>query len=51
MEYTCCICGKKCKGFGNNPFPIKIEGRCCDDCNMIVIAARIRSYKEEKDND
>ena len=40
-EHTCCICGKKFTGWGNNPYPIKNEGRCCDACNNKVVAARI----------
>lgn len=39
--FTCCICGKKTKGYGNNPYPIKESGRCCDSCNNDVIFARI----------
>lgn len=39
----CCICGKEFEGFGNNPEPVKNEGKCCDECNeKIVIPARIR---------
>ena len=42
MKYTCCICGKKAEGFGNNPQPIKDKGRCCDTCNAeVVIPARL----------
>lgn len=40
-QQTCCICGKKFHGEGNNPDPIKQEGVCCDECNRIVIAERI----------
>ena len=40
-EYICCICGKKFKGYGNNPWPIKEEGRCCDECNNKVIEERM----------
>jgi DNA-directed RNA polymerase subunit RPC12/RpoP len=32
-EHTCVICGKKFKGYGNNPRPVKNEGVCCDECN------------------
>ncbi len=43
LEYTCCICGKKFYGFGNNPWPLikDVDARCCDECNMLVIEARI----------
>ena len=50
---TCCICGEKIDGYGNNPEPyISAENgeRCCDECNSkFVIPARIEQYyKEEK---
>ena len=32
-EWKCCICGKKFSGYGNNPWPLKKEGICCDKCN------------------
>ena len=42
-EFTCCICGKKFNGFGNNPAPVKQDGECCDDCNnSYVLAARLK---------
>ena len=38
----CCICKKKFEGWGNNPWPVKKRGRCCDKCNdTVVIPARI----------
>lgn len=47
--YTCCICEKKCVGFGNNPAPVKYFGKCCDDCNSsVVITARLVGRKLEK---
>ena len=27
---------------GNNPAPLADKGRCCDDCNWDVLAARVR---------
>ena len=40
---VCCICGDKFKGWGNNPWPVKEEGQCCDLCNDLkVIPARLR---------
>lgn len=42
METKCCICGKEIVGFGNNPWPVKDSGCCCDECNSrVVIRARI----------
>ena len=37
---VCCICGKRFKGYGHDPDPIKKEGRCCDECNLKVIEER-----------
>jgi len=48
----CCICGKKIKGYGNNPQgaldffnqPIKWRDKdvCCDECNAeFVIPGRV----------
>ena len=40
------------RGYGNNPIPVKPNGRCCDECNIdYVIPARIRRavFKEEED--
>ena len=48
QHYTCCICGKEFDDYGNNPQPIsqKIGDRCCNACDMIVLAHRIdRSLK------
>ena len=38
---VCPICGKTFVGYGNNPFPIMEDGKCCDDCNLWVILMRI----------
>ena len=46
-EYICCICGKRFKGYGNNPDPVKEEGRCCDECNIkVVIPAREEQIRQ-----
>ena len=37
----CCICAKEFVGFGNNPYPLKSSGRCCDECNKKVVKVRI----------
>lgn len=41
----CCICGNEFYGYGNDPYPIKEEGRCCDTCNGAVILERIRQLQ------
>lgn len=51
-EETCCICGEPIQGYGNNPRPVKEEGRCCDACNLkFVIPARIRAMNNNEDQD
>lgn len=51
MKRTCCICGKEFYGYGNNPEPVKSEGRCCDDCNeTYVIPARIHLIYNNTNN-
>ena len=49
-EFICCICGKRIRNHGNNPWPIKRSGKCCDECNTnIVIPARVdKVLKESK---
>ena len=45
----CCFCGKEITGYGNNPEPVKHEGRCCDRCNVeIVIKARLERMLNSK---
>ena len=46
-KYICCICAEGHEGFGNNPRPVKIAGRCCDSCdNNMVIPTRIINAKK-----
>ena len=46
---TCVLCGESFKGHGNNPAPLKDNGKCCDECNKRkVIPARIKALKEKK---
>lgn len=38
----CVICGGLFIGWGNNPYPLYKNGRCCDVCNSVyVIPTRI----------
>ena len=40
--FVCVICNKTITGQrGNNPQPVKKEGKCCDNCNVYVIMNRI----------
>ena len=46
MTETCIICEDKFTGYDHNPDPISTKGRCCDNCNLLVIASRIKQlYK------
>ena len=46
IKFNCCLCGIISAGYGNNPQPIKKEGRCCDECNADqVIPARFELTK------
>lgn len=40
-KFTCVLCKGKFRGWGNNPYPLKDNGRACDDCNVDVVLARI----------
>ena len=46
-EHICCICGKRFKGYGNTPEPLKHEGVCCNECNIEVIKARVDEFFEK----
>lgn len=37
----CVLCGDEYKGYGNNAEPLA-KGRCCDFCNVKVIAKRLK---------
>ena len=39
----CCLCAGFFHDYGHNPWPLAPEhedGRCCDTCNLNVVAAR-----------
>ena len=42
----CSICNEDFEGFGNNAQPIN-DGRCCDDCNTLVIIERIKEMSND----
>lgn len=44
--FKCIICDELVtKEYGNNPWPVKDSGKCCDSCNFsAVIPARIDLY-------
>ena len=37
VRKTCCICDREFIGFGNDPYPVKDKGTCCDQCNSEVV--------------
>lgn len=51
-KLVCCICGNEINDpYGNNPAPVKEDGRCCNICNdTIVIPARIEELMKKKEN-
>ena len=50
-ENVCVICSKTFYGFGNNPAPIKFSGKCCNDCDSLVIKARLEKLISGAEND
>ena len=47
--YDCTLCGESFNGYGNNPWPLASEGRCCNTCNADVLVSRIIGvYAENK---
>ena len=50
--FKCCICDKLImNSYGNNPWPVKDTGKCCDTCNSDkVIPSRIAWYTSGQKN-
>ena len=47
---NCCICGRLFVGYGNNPYPVKKVGVCCQECNdNVVIPARLAEVAKRND--
>lgn len=43
-DEKCVICGEPLQGCGNNPYPVKDDGKCCDKCNYeYVLPKRIEN--------
>lgn len=51
----CCICNAPITSYGNNPYPIKDKGVCCDNCNIYVVIPKrmemLVGRKEKKGDD
>ena len=44
---SCCFCSEDTGEFGNNPEPLVVDGKCCDNCNMeLVIPYRVLAYTD-----
>ena len=47
---NCSICGNTINDkYGNNAQPIN-DGRCCDDCNPLVIIERLKNHLSNRKN-
>ena len=43
----CVICGKIIDQYGNDPWPVNMEGECCDECNeRVVVPARLKMLRK-----
>jgi hypothetical protein len=45
--HVCSICGDEYQGFGHNAWPVN-DGRCCNDCNNLIIARRISDMRRQE---
>jgi hypothetical protein len=50
VPMKCAVCEKEIIGHGHNAEPLK-EGKCCDNCNKLVILERIWRANENRTND
>ena len=51
LPFKCVLCKKQKYGFGNNPVPCCMDGRCCDDCNRSkVVPARVSELAKDLDD-
>lgn len=50
-DQVCCICGKQLQGWGNSPWPVSPDGKCCDECNLeAVVPARLKQLQNKEEN-
>ena len=48
-EHKCPLCGKKFRGYGNNPRPLDFKGRVCNECNMtVIIPMRVMAFSPQQ---
>ena len=51
-ECICCICGRKVKEWGNDPWPVMLDddAKCCNKCDMeVVLPARMNLMEAKED--
>lgn len=46
-KFRCCICGKEVAEHGNDPYPIKEDGQCCNRCNWTVVLKERKRLSDE----
>ena len=46
--FKCILCYRERTGYGNNPNPVALSGRCCDNCNRLVVMVRIGNSLSKK---
>ena len=48
MKFTCALCNGEFNGHGHNPSPFGLDTeKCCDTCNVTVVAARAVKIPKE----
>lgn len=51
MNYACVFCNRLFSGYGNNPRPIIVRGKCCDECNnKIIVPYRLMEVMANRNN-
>lgn len=45
-KVRCCICGAEIR-YGNDPWPVRSEGQCCDKCNWTLVIPERKRLTEE----
>lgn len=51
MHDICVLCASLFVGYGHNPAPLADEGRCCDACNTLVVAARLTAMTNRRQSE
>jgi hypothetical protein len=43
LDFRCCLCNDVVTERGNNPYPLKRYGLCCNICNIAVVVAKYQA--------